>query len=847
MSLGNTITRVRHCKRDICDDRQVTRDPARDPGAAPRPPTAPPAEQRAGDRPSETQRHRVAASSTLVIEGDVIPRRLRRPSDAFRLVIVLVATAALLGVAYFASSAASGLDQDVFEASNRIPLLLVTISNFISAVGVIAFPAASTIDLLIRRQPRQLFEALCVLIIAFVVIAFTALVLQNYGGAQLLTALTGRPTATPVSPLSAILGATISFICVARLMDRSRWAVAATAIVVGIVVANIVGGGITVSAIVISMLVGWAFGLSARFVLGTPTTRPPGLAVASALESAGFPLAVLRASHEIASGRRYSATTRSGARMDVLVMDRDLEGAGIARAIWRNLRLRDQARPMGFSMRHRLEHAALQSYAAEAAAAPVPRLLAVCEVGPDAALLAYARVEGKTFAEIADSLTDTDLAGAWRALRTLHDAQISHRTLGADSILRDTEGGVWLLRAEPGSIASTETARRVDCAELLCTLALLTTPQRAVDTGREVLGGERLGQTLALLQPLALTAETRSAIRSRKPVLVELQRLLEAMVPEGQVEQVDIKRVRFTTIFMIIAGTVAAYLLLAELGQISIVQLFSQANWLWAAVAAFLSVITYVGATWTVDGFVPERLSFRRTFQTQWAASFATLVSPPTLGSVAVNVRYLQRCGLHPALAAASIGVSQIFAFVSHLILLVVFAWIAGTSQDVALGPPRWAWIVIVVLVFVVVGVAALPASRRWAARRILPVFRQVGPRLATLLQDPRKIATGVTGILILNLGYCACLVACVWAFQGTAPWAAIAVVYLAGAAIGQAAPTPGGIGAVEAALAGGLAVAGLDGGIALSATLLFRLFTFLLPVIPGWFAFHRLQRDGYL
>jgi uncharacterized protein (TIRG00374 family) len=108
-------------------------------------------------------------------------------------------------------------------------------------------------------------------------------------------------------------------------------------------------------------------------------------------------------------------------------------------------------------------------------------------------------------------------------------------------------------------------------------------------------------------------------------------------------------------------------------------------------------------------------------------------------------------------------------------------------------------------------------------------------------------LATGVFGVLLLNLAYCACLIAAVRAFTPDASIAAIALVYLAGSVVGQAAPTPGGLGAVEAALAAGLTAAGIDAGIAISATLVFRLMTFWIPTIPGWFAFRNLQRTGDL
>jgi uncharacterized protein (TIRG00374 family) len=76
---------------------------------------------------------------------------------------------------------------------------------------------------------------------------------------------------------------------------------------------------------------------------------------------------------------------------------------------------------------------------------------------------------------------------------------------------------------------------------------------------------------------------------------------------------------------------------------------------------------------------------------------------------------------------------------------------------------------------------------------------------------------------------------------------ASVAVVYLTGSAIGSAAPTPGGLGAVEVALSAGLTAAGVASATALSAVLLFRLLTFWLPVPVGWLAFNRLQHEQAL
>ncbi len=84
-------------------------------------------------------------------------------------------------------------------------------------------------------------------------------------------------------------------------------------------------------------------------------------------------------------------------------------------------------------------------------------------------------------------------------------------------------------------------------------------------------------------------------------------------------------------------------------------------------------------------------------------------------------------------------------------------------------------------------------------------------------------------------------------AFGGELPLATVGAVYLVGSAVASAAPTPGGLGAIEAALVGGLVAAGLETAVAVPAVLLFRLATFWLPILPGWLSFRWLQRQEYL
>ena len=391
-------------------------------------------------------------------------------------------------------------------------------------------------------------------------------------------------------------------------------------------------------------------------------------------------------------------------------------------------------------------------------------------------------------------------------------------------------------------------AQRIDTAELLTTLALLTDVDRAVETGRTVLGRRRPRQGSAC-PAAAWLCPRRPARRSarNKGLLVSLRDRLAEIRPGAETEQIQFERVRPRTLVMIIVGSIAGYVLLSQLTSVDLVGLLRTADWRWMLLALVLSVLTFVAAAWSLTGFVPERLPLHRTILAQLAGSFATLVSPPTIGSIAINVRFLQKAGLHPALAGASVGVAQVMAFVFHIGLLLVFGIAAGTQADHTFAPPQWVVIVVIAIVVVALGLLAVPAVRHTITKRVRPTMQEVVPRLVTVVQRPMKLVEGIGGILLLNAAFIGVLYASVAAFGGELSVAVVAVVYLAGATLGQAAPTPGGLGAVEAALAAGLTAGGLDAGLAVSAVLLYRLVTFWLPTIPGYWAFNWLTKKGAL
>jgi uncharacterized protein (TIRG00374 family) len=790
-----------------------------------------------------------AATSTLVIEDTVLDRRLRRPADLARFAFTLIALSSVALLAYVAQSTTTGIEQDIYQGTSRLPAALILITSLISGLGTLIFPAVVSLDLLIRKRPRQLMESVGGLLVSVLILSLISLALIRSGSERLLLAFAGTTDPLTAVPFNAFIGGLAAFTTVSRIMSRPKWNVVAGIVIGSIALADIVGGGVTSAGLAASLLSGWAVGLLIRYVLGTDTTRPSGAEIAKVMQALGIPLTLLRAAEVLKSGRRYDASTVDGARIDLIVLDRDLEGAGLAQGIYRSLRLRGDTAGAGTSMRRHLERIALNSWAISTAGISTQQLISVAEVGPDAALLAFEHVPGRPFSSIGHAIGDAELAGAWEIVRDLQAARIAHRTLTAQNFLQATDGKVYIQGIEDGAIAASDVMLRIDLAEALVTLSLAADPIRALQAGKVILGSAALRRALPALQLVALGATTRALLKENRELLATLRTAILADLPEAaeEIEQIDIERIKPRTLFTIVAGSVAAYLLLTQLGKVNLGEIFRDANTTWVLIGLGFSVLTYVSATLALSSVVPERISFWKTFQAQFAVSFAILVTPAPLGAVAINVRYLSKQGLSTAVGGASIAVTQALSFVSHIILLFITVVAAGTSSDFTFRPPRTAIIGFLIVALTVTALLTIPNIRTWASQKVQPIFSQVVPRLSSLANQPAKLATGVFGVFFLNISYCLCLVASVRAFTPDASIAAIALVYLTASIVGQAAPTPGGLGAVEAALAAGLTAAGIDPGIAISATLIFRLLTFWLPTLPGWLSLRNLQRTGDL
>jgi glycosyltransferase 2 family protein len=790
-------------------------------------------------------------TAALVVEDQLEPR-IRIPTDLLRCFTSILEVALLVGLALLFTHTASGFERDI---SQHLPRGLVAPLHTLAFIALLVLPVALAVRQVVIGQLRQFIEAVVIGLIAAGVATSCAELLRLSSLTDLYSALVRSGSPHGVTALDPYLAGLAAYLTVIGLSGRGRWrtwfALAITFYCLTSVTLR--HDTSTVLSLLITLALGAAVGSGLRYVVGTTSERPPAAEIAAALSlTTGRIVEIRRVPGSRAESRRYIAIGGNGERLDVTVFDRDQQAADFLYRLYRRLRLTSQAsRSVPLTVSRAVERRALMAYAVEDAGVPTPKLLAALRVGPEAAAVATRHCTGTTLADLPSPPSDQLLGSVWDEVLQLHKHRVTHRALTADHILvtdARRNGTVMLLDPGDGDVAASDLQIRLDLAQLTAATALLVGPDRAASLARRKLGQVMVTSLVPLLQPVLLHRSTRATLRRRKDVLPALRKGLIGTAPEPGPELEQLERIKPRSVVTLVALVIAGYLVIGQLERRNFVPVLRQSDWRWILVGLALSALTYAGASWSLSGFVLEKLRFARTVLAQLAGSFVTLVAPAAVGGVALNIRYLHKAKVASADAASSVALSQVIAFGVHMTLLIIFIAITGGTHQAPFRPPGWAYFALGAIAAVALGVLAVPAGRRLVRSRLAPALSEVIPRLLDVAQRPAKLAEGVGGALVVTFGYILCLEVSVRAVGAHAAFFAVGVVFLTGQAIGSVVPTPGGLGAIEIALSGALTtIAHVPVAFALSAVLLFRLLTFWLPIPFGYVAIKYLQRQDAL
>jgi undecaprenyl-diphosphatase len=301
---------------------------------------------------------------------------------------------------------------------------------------------------------------------------------------------------------------------------------------------------------------------------------------------------------------------------------------------------------------------------------------------------------------------------------------------------------------------------------------------------------------------------------------------------------------------MIALAAGAFYFILPQLAQVGdSFKAFQSAHWGWVPVILVMSLLTYLSSAFGMIGTVPEHIPYGPIISVQLASSFVNRVTPANVGGMAANVRFLQKNGVEPTSAVAAVALNSLVGGIMHVLLIVVFFVWSGSDLGKAFALPSGSKLLLILAV--VAAATGILVVTRWGRKTVLRPLRKglrsAGTNLAAIARMPGKLAMLFGGSAGITLAYVGALAAAINAFGGGIPIAKVGAVYLAASALAAATPTPGGLGAIEAALVAGLTGIGMASGPAVSTVLTYRLATYWLPVLPGWLAWWYLQRKEYL
>jgi len=325
-------------------------------------------------------------------------------------------------------------------------------------------------------------------------------------------------------------------------------------------------------------------------------------------------------------------------------------------------------------------------------------------------------------------------------------------------------------------------------------------------------------------------------------------------------------RSRSRALWLVLAGVAVCFVFLSVVDRKALPASIDAARhlrWGWVLIAAAVEVASLVVAA---EGHrrLLKGAGARIGLPSVAAIAFAStaLAFSVPVGSLPFSASYsfrqYARRGIDLALAAWALVILWMSATVALSLVLFAAAWTSGSMVAAAGG-------LVASLVFLAPPLGLLlalrfPAVRRritgGASRLAAGVRHRSGPRLQRLLDrwpDPTAAFDAVvaragslrvplpTYAQVFACSLCnwlldvACLILVIGATGSPVPWHGVLLAYGAGLVADGLWPAPGGLGAVEAAMAAALVAAGMPAGSALAAVLVYRLLSFWMLLGIGW------------
>ena len=775
----------------------------------------------------------------ITVSGRLLQPWNRRTNDIIRVIL-----AALLLATVITSSLITRNEWDALEKSisEIVGVLTPTQSNLVYlayGLAILVLPFVILIGLVAARQWKLLGAYGAAALIALLVLSISpngiAAPQWHFDLSDRLDTVFSQFLDDPrwIAMLAAVL--TVSSPGLPNRWRRWWWTLLLAFVPIHLVVSAVVP-----ARSLLGLAVGWFVGALIVLLVGTPALEVPLDGTVRALRRRGYlvsALAVVRPAGPgplVLSATGTSVDSQTGEAVVELYGPNQRSG-GALRQFWRKMLLRtDETAPLQASMRRAVEHRGLMAIALGEVGVANSTTLSVAALDRGWTMYAHSPPRGTPIGACADQ---TSVGDVWAALRLLHDSQISHGDLRAREITVD-DGQVLFGGFGNAEYGATDVQLQADIAQLLMTTSALHGPEAAVSAAIEAFGKDDVLSASRRLTKSALPARIREPIADAGTVMAQTRDEVKKQTGADQIQTENIARFTRTQVIQLVLLVALVYVAYPFISTVpAFFAELSTANWWWALLGLTVSALTYVGAAGALWACADGTVSFRNLTIMQVANTFAATTTPAGVGGLALSTRFLQKGGLGALRATTAVALQQSMQVIVHVALLIFFSAAAGASADLSHFVPS------ATVLYLIAGVALglvgtflfVPKLRRWLATDVRPRLNEVMHDLVELAREPKRLGLIVLGCAGTTLGAALALWASVEAFGGDTSFVTVTVVTTVGGTLASAAPTPGGVGAVEAALIGGLAAFGVPAAIAVPSVLLYRVLTCWLPVFIGW------------
>ncbi len=586
-------------------------------------------------------------------------------------------------------------------------------------------------------------------------------------------------------------------------------------------------------------------------IVGSPRGYPDPNSVAAALSILGLDVSALEpAPYQTWGVIRFVGRDGDNEGVDIKVHGRDAVESRLVAKLWHTLWYRESSRTLGYSRLQAVEHEALITLVANRAGVRVPQLAAVGSPTSEVALISFSGI-GIALPELDPiDLTDDLLIEAWAQVRVMQEGSLSNGSLDTSAVQVGPDGPI-ITDFALGSLSADESDQATDIVELLFSLAVLVGEERAVGTALQGLGRDRLVAALPYLQVPAVSPTTRRLTEKPKSLMSSLSSKVIEVTESEMPEPVKLRRVTARNLIL------AALLLLVAW---AIIPLFTSVDYaeIWAVLEAadwpLLVLALIVGHTQffpqaTATMFaVQVKLPFWPLLTLQTASQFISLAIPSAAGRVAMNTAFLAKFGLPVPVALVQGSIDGFSGFLVQTAILILVVLFGDVDLGLEMDPADVPWLLILgVVTLVAVGVVVAVLKIKTLRERVVPVVVQAWGALKVVLHEPSR----AFGLLGSNFVYWNVLGITLWLTlqavgsgisYGSALFVAASTSLLAGFM-----PVPGGVGVAEATMTALLVTFGVDQSTAFAVTVAYRVITFYLPAIEGFFGARWLGKHGYV